>query len=336
MRILTCIRPGKMEMTGQPEPVPAPNEVLLKIKKVGICGTDLHAFSGTQPYFTYPRILGHEIAAEIADPNGHLDFKTGDAVTVMPYFHCGTCHACLKGRSNCCVNLKVAGVHADGAMREYFAVPAENVILNSFLTNDQLALIEPFAIGEHALDRAALSDGDVILIIGAGPIGIGIAQLAVKRNVKTIIADTNKNRIDYCGSINGLQTILIDSGDMTKEVMKKTAGAGADIVIDASGNLKAIESGLQYMAHSGKFILVGLQKQTFAFSHPEFHKKETTLMSSRNATRRDFDAVIDFFKTGKAETSQYITHRVSFADAEEAFPVILHEKSKVIKAIIEF
>lgn len=336
MRVLTCVRPGKMEMTGQPVPTPAINEVLLKTKKIGICGTDLHAFSGTQPYFNYPRVLGHEIAAEIADPNGHTGFKTGDVVTVMPYFNCGTCSSCLKGKTNCCSNLKVAGVHADGGLREYFPAPADKVILNTTLSTDQLALLEPFSIGQHAISRAAFNDNDTVLIIGAGPIGIGLAQLAVQKNVRVIIADTDENRISYCRRIKGLDNILIQAGKMTADVLEKTSGAGADIVIDASGNLKAIESGLQYMSHGGKYILVGLQKQTFAFSHPEFHKKETTLMSSRNATRKDFDDVIDFFTAGKAETTHYITHRLSFADAEEAFPVILHEKSKVIKAVIEF
>ncbi len=336
MRVLTCVRPGKMEMTGKPVPVPALNEVLLKIKKVGICGTDLHAFSGTQPYFNYPRVLGHEIAAEIADPNGNAGFKTGEIVTIMPYFNCGNCNACLKGKTNCCVNLKVAGVHTDGALQEYFTVPANCVIPNSSLSTDQLTLVEPFSIGQHALSRTAYNEDDTILIIGAGPIGIGLAQLAVQKKGKVIIADMDENKIDYCNKIKGLQTILIHSGNMNKEVMAQTSGAGADIVFDATGNLKAIESGLSYLAHAGAYILVGLQKQPFAFSHPEFHKKETTLMSSRNATRRDFDAVIDFFMQSKAATADYITHRLSFSDAEEAFPAILHEKSKVIKAVIEF
>ena len=336
MKVLICSEPGKMEYAEKPIPTPAAHELLLKINTIGICGTDLHAFNGNQPYFTYPRILGHEIGASVADANGHDHFTVGEAVTIMPYFYCGNCFSCRKSRTNCCSNLKVAGVHIDGAMQEYFCVPASSAINKTGLAAEQLAIVEPFAIGEHALSRAGVNSGNRILILGAGPIGIGIALLALYRKAEVTIADPDPYRLDLCRTVSGLNFIDMSKENIQERIMELTEGDGAEFVFEASGNLKAIESTIGLLAHGGKIILVGIQKQSFTFHHPDFHKKETTLMSSRNAVPADFENVIKFFNQPQSSDFHFINNRIRFENAASWFMDANTQKNKIIKSVISF
>src|SRR5882762_3533347 len=155
MKALVCIRPGELEYREMDAPLAKPGESIIKIRRIGICGTDLHAFEGTQPYFEYPRILGHELSGELVEFDDAPGFNIDERVTFIPYFNCGTCVACRSGKSNCCVNLKVCGVHIDGGMVEYLSVPSYSLVHGNGLGYDQLALVEPLAIGAHAIRRAA-------------------------------------------------------------------------------------------------------------------------------------------------------------------------------------
>ncbi len=336
MKVLICTEPGKMEYDERPVPEPAAHEVLLKINTIGICGTDLHAYNGHQPFFTYPRILGHEISASVADANGHEQFVVGEAVTIMPYFYCGNCYSCRQFKTNCCSNLKVAGVHIDGGMQEFYCVPASSVFKDTGLPNERLATVEPFAIGEHALNQAGVFSGSRILILGAGPIGIGIALLALYRKAEVIIADPDAYRLTLCRNIKGLTIIDMQKENPKEKLMELTQGDGAAFVFEASGNIRAIESTSELIAHGGKIILVGLQKQAFSFNHPDFHKKEITLMSSRNAVPADFFNVVSYFREPNTSGFQYITHRIEFDKAASWFMDTNAEKNKIIKAIIRF
>ena len=171
MKALICTEPGLLEYTEQPAPVFAEGNTILRIRRIGLCGTDLHAFEGTQPYFSYPRILGHELAAEIVQTD-NADFTEGEIVTFIPYFYCGTCIACRNGKPNCCTAIKVCGVHINGGMAEYLSVPSYSLVKSQGLSFDELALIEPLAIGAHAVRRAAVAANEFVLVVGAGPIGL--------------------------------------------------------------------------------------------------------------------------------------------------------------------
>jgi 2-desacetyl-2-hydroxyethyl bacteriochlorophyllide A dehydrogenase len=337
MKALVCKEPGTLEYATIPEPVLKNDHAIIKIKRVGICGTDLHAFEGTQPYFTYPRILGHELSGELVDGDNTTDFISGEVVTIIPYFNCGNCIACLRGKPNCCVNMKVCGVHVDGGMVEYLSVPSSSLVQSHGLTADELALLEPLAIGAHGVRRAMVEEEEFVLVIGAGPIGLGTMEFARIAGAKVIALDLNQQRLNYCREkLKVEHTIHAATADVLGTLREITNGNMPTVVIDATGSLKAINNGFQYLAHSGRYVLIGLQKGDIAFSHPEFHKREATLMSSRNATRQDFELVINSIKAGKIKPEAYITHRVDFDSVRDVFSSWLNPESGVIKAMIEF
>jgi len=334
MKTLVCAEPGRFLMAETEMPEPGPGQVLLKVRQVGVCGTDLHAFEGTQPYFSYPRILGHELGCEVADANGSRWFREGEAVTVMPYFACGDCIACRKGRPNCCVSLAVYGVHVDGGMREYITVPAASVVSGGGLGTEALALVEPLAIGMHGVRRAGIMAGEDVLVVGAGPIGLGLMRFAALAGARVISMDVNRRRLDVCRTLGVEDLVDGTSEDAEARVRELTGGRMPDVVIDATGNLSAIRTAFRYLAHAGRFLLVGLQKGDVSFSHPEFHKREATLMSSRNATRDDFEQVLAAIRNGAVDPKGLITHRVGLDEAGERFPDWLNPDSGVVKAMV--
>lgn len=334
MKSLVCITPGTFEYSNTEIPVVGKNETLLRIQRIGICGTDLHAFEGTQPFFQYPRILGHELAAEIITTSAE-GFTSGEAVTIIPYFNCGNCVACRKGKPNCCAQIKVCGVHVDGGMREYLVVPDYSLVKSEGLSWDELALVEPLAIGAHAIRRAAVEKEDVVLVIGAGPIGLGTMEFARIAGAKVIAMDINPQRLEFCKEkLNVAYTVNALDADVAEQIRNITHGDMADVVIDCTGNLRAINGMINYLAHGGRAVLVGLQKEAFAFNHPEFHKRESTLMSSRNATREDFDHVVLSMKKGLVNPATYITHRLDFDKVAGSFKDLLDPANGVIKAMI--
>jgi 2-desacetyl-2-hydroxyethyl bacteriochlorophyllide A dehydrogenase len=336
MRSLVCITPGQLEYCAADEPVLKKDHSILAIKNVGICGTDIHAFEGTQPYFDYPRILGHELAAIIHETEKDSGFIKGEAVTIIPYFHCGYCIACINGKTNCCVNMQVCGVHTDGAMRDYLSVPNYSLVKSEGLSFEELALTEPLAIGAHSIGRAGIKKDEFVLVIGAGPIGLAAMEFAGIAGAEVIAADINPLRLLFCNEkLQVPHTINSLTENITRRLQEITNGHMPTVVIDATGNLQAINSSFQYMAHGGRYVLVGLQKENISFSHPEFHKREATLMSSRNATRSDFEFVIRCIKNGLVNPSAYITHKFSFDKVKENFPLLADPAKGVMKAVIE-
>ncbi len=336
MQALVCTTPGKFEYQDNDYPAAFENHALLKIRRIGICGTDLHAFEGTQPYFSYPRILGHELAGELVEDPGIPGFSKGDTVTFIPYFNCGKCIACRNGKPNCCVDIKVSGVHIDGGMVEYLSVPSYSLVKGDGLSYDDLALVEPLSIGAHAVQRAMIRAGEYVLVIGAGPIGMGIMEFARVKGAQVIAMDTNSNRLSFCNTrLNITHTVNASSSNAAEQIQSITNGDWPEVVIDATGNIFAITNAFRYMSHGGRYILVGLQKGDICFSHPEFHKREATLMSSRNATRADFEYVIQCIRQGLVHPSNYITHRTSFQQVQAEFPSWLVPATGVIKAVVE-
>jgi len=336
MKTLVCNEPGKFEYTIGENPTLQKNHAIIKIKRIGICGTDLHAFEGTQPFFNYPRILGHELAGELIEFDNASDFQTGESVTFIPYFNCGSCIACRMHKPNCCTKIKVCGVHVDGGMVEYLSVPSYSLVHGDGLSLDELALIEPLAIGAHGVRRAAVETGEYVLVIGAGPIGLGTMEFARIAGGNVIALDINEQRLQFCKDKLKIPTAVnAMSSDVTEQLKAITNGDMPTVVIDATGSLKAINNAFQYMAHGARYILIGLQKENISFSHPEFHKREGTLMSSRNATRQDFEHVTDCIKKGEVKPTAYITHRVVFDNIKAEFENWLDPEHGVIKAIVE-
>lgn len=336
MKTLVCTTPGEFEYRKGEKPVLAPERAILKIKRIGICGTDLHAFEGTQPFFSYPRILGHELAGKLVEADGAPGFAIGEAVTFIPYFSCGTCIACRTGKPNCCTSIAVCGVHVDGGMVEYLSVPSSTLVHGEGLGYDALALVEMLAIGAHGVRRAAVQKGEFVLVIGAGPIGLGTMSFARIAGARVIAMDINEKRMAFCKKkLQVLYTINALNPDVMEQLQEITRGEMPTVVIDATGNQKAINDAFGYLAHGGRYVLVGLQKGEICFSHPAFHKREATLMSSRNATRADFEHVVAVMRKGLVDPTTFITHRVLFEQVKEEFEGWLNPANGVIKAMVE-
>ena len=335
MRALICIEPHSFNYTEMAAPVATEGYTLLKIKRIGICGTDLHAFEGTQPYFSYPRILGHELAAEIVETKAE-GFLAGESVTFIPYFNCGECNACRDDKPNCCASLKVCGVHVDGGMVEYLSVPDDTLVHGNGLSLDELALIEPLCIGAHGIRRAGVKPGEFVLVIGAGPIGLGTMEFARIAGGKVIAMDINEGRLQFCKD-RSLAHFSVNPAveDALEKIKSITNGDMPAVIIDATGNLKAINTAFAYMAHGGRYVLIGLQKGEIVISHPEFHKREATLLSSRNATRADFEHVISSIQNKQVDPATYITHRTTFDKVKDEFESWLDPMNGVIKAMVE-
>jgi len=333
---LTCLQPGEFQWQKVEKPLRQRGEVILKIKWIGICGTDLHAFEGTQPFFSYPRVLGHEIGGEIVetDPD-ELILKLGDQVAVISYTHCENCAACLAGKTNCCENLSVFGVHKDGAMVEYISIPTQFIIRANDLPLKHLAMVEPLAIGAHGIRRAGVKENEFVLIIGAGPIGLAAMAFARIKGAKVIALDFNQNRLDFCQNNWQVDFVIHGSEDVHSRLKEITSSNMPEIVIDATGNLNAINTGFNYLSHGGNYTLIGLQLGTVQISHPDFHKKEATLMSSRNATRQDFEFVIECLKNQQIDLSNYISREIAFTHLPEEFASISNPDNRIIKAVVE-
>jgi threonine dehydrogenase-like Zn-dependent dehydrogenase len=336
MKALVCTEPGKMDYVDLPEPEMKAGYAIVRIRKICICGTDLHAFEGTQPFFNYPRILGHELSGELVDFHDAPGFHRGEYVTILPYLNCGKCIACRAGKTNCCASLQVCGVHIDGGMADYYAIPSRLLFHARGLDLTELAMVEPLSIGAHGIRRAEIKPGDFVLVIGAGPIGLGIVEFARIQGAQVIVMDRNEFRLDFCKSVLGVQYIIQATGTgMLEQVQDITHGDMPAVVMDASGNRGAINQGFSYMSHGGKYVLVGLQKEEIILSHPEFHKKEGTLMSSRNATRGDFEWVMQCVHEKKVNPLAFITNRVPFSEAASGFPGWLKSPDRIIKVVVE-
>ncbi|WP_199621227.1 zinc-binding alcohol dehydrogenase family protein [Paenibacillus alkalitolerans] len=322
-------------MTETDRPVTKPGEALIRIRRIGICGTDIHAFQGNQPFFTYPRILGHELSGVIESiGDNEYGLANGDEVAVIPYLECGTCIACRRGKTNCCTKMKVLGVHEDGGMREYIAVPADHLIKTGGIPIEHAAMLEPLSIGAHAVRRADLEPGENVLVIGAGPIGLGVMACAKDRGANVIAMDINEERLQFCKDWAGAAHAVNAANEPLKQLESVTGGELPTVVFDATGNARSMTSAFDYAAHGGKLVYVGLVKSDITFHDPDFHKKELTLLASRNATKEDFRQVIRMVKTKSVDLDRYITHRASFENAIDSFETWLKPESKVIKAVV--
>lgn len=334
MKAILCQAPFAMSVVEREQPVAGPGEVLLKIARVGLCGTDYHIYSGTQPFLSYPRVMGHEISGTIAAVGEGSDFSVGQLVTINPYLSCGRCRACRREKPNCCSDISVLGVHQDGAMSEYILVPERALIDATGLTPEQAAMVEFLAIGAHAVARSALCRGDRVLVVGAGPIGVATALFAQLDGAQVTMIDTRQARLDHARQKLGIADTLVVSDRTVDDLSAATNGEFFDCVFDATGNSKAMSAGLAYVAHGGSYVLISVVKDALTFPDPEFHKRETTLLGSRNATAADFVRVIAAIRGGNLPIDALHTHTIAMEELPGAMPRLIEQADSILKAVV--
>jgi len=338
MQTLILEQPGQFRLTSTAAPkAPRRGEALVRVSRAGICGTDIHAFHGRQPFFSYPRILGHELGVEVvALGPGVGGLHIGARCAVEPYLNCGQCIACRRGRPNCCVNLQVLGVHIDGGMREQIVVPATKLHQSEQLSFEQLALVETLGIGAHAAQRAQLAAGEWALVIGAGPIGLAVMQFAKLAGARVIVLDISEQRLAFARA-QGTADVAVVAGDTAlAQVQELTDGDLPTAVFDATGNASSMMQAFEYVAHGGRLIFVGLMQGDITFNDPFFHRREITLLASRNATPDDMRGIIAQIEAGAIDTMPWITHRAGCDTLIEQFPDWLQPGSGLIKGMLSF
>ena len=340
MKAIVLREPGQFARVEIDEPAaPAAGEALVRVHRVGICGTDISGYLGKMPFFSYPRIPGHELGVEVvAVGDGVSNVTPGDGCAVEPYITCGDCHACRKGASNCCANLNVLGVMTDGGLRDRFVLPARKLHPSATLTFDQLALVETLAIGCHAVDRPTLAAGEDCLVVGAGPIGLSATVFAKLAGARVIVLDMNAKRLDFCNRVMGVdETVLAgeQAEQIERELRRLTDGSLPDVVIDATGSNVSMSNAFGYVAPTGRLVFVGITTKEVTFKHTTFHRPEGTLMCSRNALPRDFGRIIRLIEDGRIDTRPWITHRMAFDALPGEFELCTRPEAGVIKAVVE-
>ena len=352
MKAIVLEKPGQLRSIDMEAPKsPGPGEALVRIHDVGVCGTDLHAFKGEQPFFTYPRLLGHELSVEVVEMGipglhagainraptvGALKLAPTTRCALEPYFYCGHCSSCRRGLTNCCVNLRVFGVHIDGGMREFAIVPVSQLHPSSTLSFEQLALVEPLCIGAHAVRRGQITEGERILVVGAGPIGLSVTQFALLAGANVLVMDISEQRLEFCKR-QWPQVICINSTENALAALQHVVADDLPTaVFDATGNPQSMMGAFQYVAYGGRLIFVGLFPGDITFHDPDFHSHELSLLSSRNATAADFHHVIAVLEAGQIDLNPWITHRASPDTMINAFPAWFDRNSGIIKAIVTF
>lgn len=338
MKTLTLLKPRSFEIAETPAPTtPGPGEALIRIHRVGVCGTDIHAFRGEQPFFTYPRILGHELGVEVADVgDGVTHLKPGDRCAVEPYMTCGDCPPCRRGQTNCCESLKCLGVHTDGGMREHIIVPADKLHKSDKLGFDALALVETLGIGKHAVDRAGLQKGDRVAVLGLGPIGLTVATFAQIAGAEVVGVDVSAKRAETARSLLSIETLVIDTDTPIRDQWTQTHGEAPRVVFDVTGNRHSMQNAFALPGNGGRLVFVGLVLGELTFNDPEFHRKELTLLASRNAVDKDFKQIIALIESGTINLEPWITHRCAAGEMAGVFDDWLKPDAGLLKGVVSF
>lgn len=335
MHALVCREPGKLAFEERREPERSPDEVLVQIRRVGICGTDYHIYEGTHPFLNYPRVMGHELSAEVLEAPASTGFSPGERVIVNPYLSCGSCHACRGGKPNCCMRIAVLGVHRDGGMCERLSLASGNLYPAGDLSLDAAASVEFLAIGAHGVQRSGISRGTQSLIIGAGPIGLGAAIFAAIAGGKVTLMDRDASRLASSLRLAGAAGSILADDHAAEAISAATGGNGFDVVIDATGNRASMENGFRYVAHGGTLVFLSVIRDDIVFSDAEFHKREMRLLASRNALKADFDHVIASIALGHVPIEALVTHRTTLGGAVADLPRWAADKQGLVKAMIE-
>jgi len=332
MKAIQLEKPGQFHQIQIADPErPGPGEALVRVHRVGICGTDYSGYLGKMPFYSYPRIPGHELGVEVvAVGEGVTNVQPGDHCSVEPYINCQKCYTCQRGHTNCCEHHQTLGVHCDGGLRPRFLVPARKLHVSRKLTFEQLALVETLGIGCHAVNRAAVKPGEIVLVIGAGPIGLSAIEFVKVAGAQPVVMDMNEQRLDFSKRVMGVpETILVKGDGSELETLQVlTNGRLADVVIDATGSNKRMSYAMNYT------VFLGITTHEIAFSQALMHRRELTFLASRNALSADFTRIIQLIEDGRINTKPWITHHAGFDDMIGEFRRWLKPETGVIKAIV--
>ncbi|HZL87792.1 MAG TPA: zinc-binding alcohol dehydrogenase family protein [Pirellulaceae bacterium] len=336
MHALELSAPREFRLIEQPEPPPpGPGEALVRVHAVGICGTDLAAWQGKMPFVKYPRILGHELGVEVIGVGeGVTSVKVGDRCSVEPYIDDPNSFASRKGRPNCCEKLEVLGVHCDGGMRRKIVVPARKLHPATKLLYEQLALVETLAIGRHAVQRGQVAEDDVCLVIGAGPIGLAVLEFVRLSGAQMIVMDKCRPRLAFVRQMFQAVQTLEPSARTPDELRSLASGNLPSVVLDATGSPGSMSAAFSLVAHGGRLVYVGITGEEIRFTHSDFHRREGTLVCTRNALPEDFSAIIGLIEGGRIDTRRWITHRTTLERLPAEFPQYLEPETGVVKAVV--
>jgi threonine dehydrogenase-like Zn-dependent dehydrogenase len=344
MQAAMLLEPGRLEPIELPEPPdPMAGEALVAVRRVGICGTDFHAYASTQNFFAYPRILGHELAVEVlqlgpgsADgpANGSGPIRVGDHCAVMPYLSCGACTACARGQANCCERIDVLGVTVDGGMRERLVVPVSALYPRPGLSLDQLALVETLGIGMHAVERAEPGPSDTVLIVGTGPIGLAIAQCVRNSVDRVVISDLSAGRLTFAERTTRL-TAVAAGPDLHDALREHLDGDLPTLVFDATGSKTSMEAAFELVGAGGKLVLVGHTTGPITFDNPLFHQRELNVRASRNALASEWATVLDRVAGATLDALPWIGRRSSLAAVSDDLPELAAGTGDLVKAIVD-
>lgn len=337
MKALVLEEAFHLNLKDVPLPEVPPGYARVKMLAISICGSDIHAYRGNSLLLTYPRVLGHELCGVIDEINGAPgDLKVGDRVSVFPYLSCGSCVACRQHRENCCTSLKVLGVHVEGGIAEYVSVPIENLLkVPETMPPKVAALIEPLSVSAHAVRRGKVAAGDHVLVLGAGPIGLGAAEAAKAAGADVRVADISATRRNFVAERFGHVVMDPSAADFDMELRKWTHEDYPNKVIDSTGSKASNSTAINYLAAAGDLIFVGLQSDTLGLSDPSFHIREATVYASRVAQMQDFRWVLDQIESGNIRAERMITDVSDFAHAKESFEEWVSRGGAVFKGIIE-
>ncbi|MDR0418732.1 MAG: zinc-binding alcohol dehydrogenase family protein [Prevotellaceae bacterium] len=339
MKVVKIAKPGEFDIVDEPMPKPQGGEALLKIKYCGICGSDLQTYIGNQPFADYPRIPGHEFSAEIVEiPENNRGLKPGMVVTANPYFNCGKCYSCRRGFVNCCQENKTMGVQRDGSFAEYIAMPVERIVDGMELPADTLALIEPFSIGYHGINRAEVMHNDNVLVIGAGPIGLFTAISAKFKGANVYVTDVLDSRLDMAMSLGVNGVVNSKKEDTKARIDELTHGDGMDVVVECVGQPETFLMAQDLVCFHGKIVLIGNGKREVTFNQSNIIRKEMNIYGSRNSAN-EFAPLISLVKLtegGRVDINKMVSRVYDLKDVKEAFEALLHNDGTLSKVLVKF
>lgn len=337
MKAIEITKPYEIKLIDKEKPAIKNGEALLKVLYCGICGADVASFTGNQPFTTYPRIPGHEFSAQIVEiGENDKGFKAGDIITCNPYFNCGECYACRRGIVNACIDNQTMGVQRDGSFQEYITMPIERLIDGKELSAKELALIEPFSISAHALSRAKINEGDNLLIMGAGPIGLFALIKAKALGARVAITDLLDSRLALAKEYGADLVINSKTDDLSEKCLDFTSGNGFDVCVEACGLPVTFLNCIEQAAHGANIILIGNGKKETTFLHSIILKKELNIFGSRNAYTKDFEELIDLVSSGKVDILKMVSGIYDKENAAEAFNALANNDGSLAKLLISF
>jgi 2-desacetyl-2-hydroxyethyl bacteriochlorophyllide A dehydrogenase len=334
MKAIVLEEPGRAVVKSVAEPRPGEDDVLLTVRRIGLCGSDLNSFRGRNPLVSYPRIPGHEIAATVVDPGKHAEWGAGTNVTLSPYAACGRCASCLRGRPNACRDNRTLGVQCDGALTELIAVPAAK-LFRADLSLKELCLVEPLTVGFHAVGRGRVTGKDVVAVMGCGGVGLGAIAGASFRGAQVVGIDVDDAKLEIARKSGAAHTVNSKTRDVHAQLQELTDGHGPDVIVEAIGLPATYRAAVEEVAYAGRVVYIGWAKEQVVYETRPFVHKELDIMGSRNAMPEDFREVIRMLEAKRFPVDAAVTHTVPLEQTPEILEAWSREPERFSKIMVE-